>query len=111
MHIHLADHHDHGGSHHQHDAQAHAHYTENHHVDTIDSLHTIGDFSVVDLDYDCTLPACKKLDNHPVASVSISFQLLFTLQSTNIQSPEFDSNEQSYTAYSTIMLRAPPKFS
>ena len=110
-HIHLAEHHDHDGNNHQHNIQAHTHSTSDYSVDTIDSGHVIDDNNVVDLDNDCALPASKKLGDQSIVSNSTAHQILFSLQSTRIKLPELDSNKQNYITYSTIRLRAPPKFS
>ena len=111
MHIHLAGHHDHNGSHHQHNIQAHTHYASSQHADTIDSAHVDDEYNIVDLDHDCTSPGWKKLDDHVTVSTILARQFLFVLQSTSVKLPELDSNKQNYIAYSTIRLRAPPKFS
>ena len=110
-HIHLAEHHDHDGSHHLHNIQAHTHYTSDHSVDSIDSLHVVEDYSVVDLDNDCALPAFKKLADQSIVLISIAHQVLFSLQDTRVKLFELDNNKQSYITYSTIRLRAPPQFS
>ena len=110
-HIHLAEHHDHDGNHHQHNIQAHVHYASSHHADTLDSDHAKDDYSVVELDNDCTSLGWKKVSDQLTVSISIAYQLLFIPKSSSIQLPEQDSNKQRYIAYSTIRLRAPPQFS
>ena len=109
-HIHLAEHHDHDGSHHQHNIQAHAHYTTNHHTDSIETAHEIGEYNVVEFDNDCVLSVCKKSGNQSLVSFSTVYQFLYAPQSTSLQLPELESNKQCYIAYSTIRLRAPPQF-
>jgi hypothetical protein len=110
-HIHLAEHHDHDGNHHQHNIQAHVHYASSQHADTLDSAHATDDYSVVELDNDCTSLGWKKVSDQLTVSISIAYQLLFIPKSSSIQLPEQDSNKQRYITYSTIRLRAPPQFS
>ena len=111
MHIHLAELHDHNGSHHQHDIQAHTHYPSSQHADTIDSAHAADDYNVIDLDKVCTSPGWKKLTDHAIVSTTLARQFLFVPQTTRVKSPELDNNKQNYITYSTVRLRAPPKFS
>jgi len=111
MHVHLAENHDHDGNHHQHNLQAHGHYTASHHVDTIESSHSIKDFAVVELDNNCALPACKKSGEQSTVSTSLTHQFSLALKPTSFQLPKLESNKQSYITYSTTRLRAPPQFS
>ena len=111
VHIHLAEHHDHNGNHHQHNIQAHAHKTSSHHADIIDSAHATGDYKVVELDNDCTSSGWKKTGDQLAVSILVPYQLILVPKSISIQLPEQNSNKQNYIAYSTIRLRAPPRFS
>jgi len=111
VHIHLAEQHDHNGKHHQHNIQAHAHETSSHHADSIEPAHVTVAFKVVEIDNDCTSPGWKKAGDQLVVSISFAYQLVFAPEISKIQLSEQDSNKQSYIAYSTIRLRAPPQFS
>lgn len=111
VHIHLAEYHDHNGNHHQHNIQAHAHKTSSHHADTIDSAHTTGDYKVVELDNDCTSPGLKKTGDQLAVLILVPYQLILVPKSISIQLAEQNSNKQNYITYSTIRLRAPPRFS
>ncbi|MDH5571852.1 MAG: hypothetical protein OEY89_08810 [Gammaproteobacteria bacterium] len=111
VHIHLAEHHNHNGNHHQHNIQAHAHKVSSHHVDGIDFAHVTDDYNVVELDNDCASPGWKKTGDQLAVSMSVVYQLLFVSHSIGTLISEQDSNKQSYIAYSTIRLRAPPQFS
>ena len=111
VHIHLAEHHDHNGDHHQHNIQAHAHETSSHHADSIDSAHATDDFSIVELDNDCTSPGWKKTGDQLAVSIPIAYQLVFVPKFFNSQLSERDSNKQNYITYSTTRLRAPPQIS
>jgi hypothetical protein len=108
-HIHLAENHDHDGSHHQHNIQAH--YASSHHASTIDSIHVVDAYNVIEFDNDYPHSGCGKAGSQLIASTSNALQLLFDIHPSGIQSPKQDSNKQRYITYSTIRLRAPPQFS
>lgn len=117
-HIHLAEHHDHGGSHHQHNIEAHSHQSfilnDNYiNKDNIDSIHQVNvqKVQVVELNNDCNIPSWNNLDDQPITLTSVNFQLNLIHHSINIESLGFSDSKRRYIDYSTINLRAPPKFS
>jgi len=112
-HIHLAEHHDHDGSHHQHNIEAHSHQSFTQNDNYVDSTHQINEqkVKVVELDNDCNIHNWNNLDDQPVTLTSVNLQLNIIHHSSNIESSEFSNSKHRYIDYSTINLRAPPKFS
>lgn len=118
-HIHLAEHHDHDGSHHQHNIEAHSHQSfilDKSYIkkdNYIDSTHQINEqkVKVVELDNNSNIHSRNNLDDQPVTLTSVNFLLNLIHHSSNIESSEFSNSKRRYIDYSTINLRAPPKFS
>ena len=112
-HIHLAEHHDHDGSHHQHNTKAHAHQSFAHNDDFIDSSQQVyhQDVKVVEICSDCNIHNWNNIDDQPIVLTSVNDQLNFTPHVRNIESSGFSNSKRRYIDYSTINLRAPPKFS
>ena len=112
-HIHLAEHHDHDGSYHQHNTKAHAHQSFTHNDDFIDSSQQVyqQEANVVELCNDCNIYNWNNIDDQPIVLTSVNDQLNFTPQVRNIESSRFSNSKRRYIDYSTINLRAPPKFS
>ena len=112
-HIHLAEHHDHDGSHHQHYAEAHAHQSFTHNDDLINSDHQIFQqvVKVVEICSECIVYNGNNIDDQPVLLAALNFQLNFTPHIYSIESSGFSNSKRRYIDYSTINLRAPPKFS
>lgn len=112
-HIHLAEHHDHDGSHHQHNIDTHSHQSFTQNDNYIDSTHQINEqkVKVVELDNDCNIHSWNNLDDQPITLTSVNFQLNLIHHSSNFELSEFRNSKRRYIDYSTINLRAPPKFS
>lgn len=112
-HIHLAEHHDHDGSDHQHNIEAHAHQSFTQNDNFVDSTHQINEqkVKVVELDNDCNIHKWNNLDDQPIALTLVTFQLSFIAHSGSVKPSEFSNAKRRYIDYSTINLRAPPKFS
>ena len=112
-HIHLAEHHDHDGSHHLHNTKAHAHQSFSHNDDFVDSSRQIyqQEVKVVELGNDCNVHRRNNIDDQPIVLTSVNLQLNFTPPLNNIESSGFSNSKRRYIDYSTISLRAPPKFS
>jgi len=111
-HIHLAEHHDHNESHHQHTVDAHAHqsFTQNDYfIDSIQQIHD-HETSIVVFNNDCNIHKWNHLDDQPLAFL-VTFQSGFIFQSGSVEKTVFNNSKQPYNDYSTIRLRAPPKFS
>ena len=109
-HIHLVEHHDHDGSHHQHNVEAHAHQSFTQNDNIADSSHQL-DVNVVELGNDCNVHNGNNIDVQPVVLTSINLQLNFTPHINSIESSGLSNSKRRYIDYSTINLRAPPKFS
>jgi len=112
-HIHLAAHHDHDGSHHQHNTEAHAHQSLTHNNGLINSDHQIfqQEVKVVEICSDCNIYNWNNIDDQPVVLTALNFQQNFTPHINSIESSGFSNSKRRYIDYSTINLRAPPKFS
>ena len=112
-HIHLAEHHDHDGSHHQHNIEGHAHQSFTHNDDFPDSNHKVHqqEVNLVELGNDYNVQNWNNIDDQPVALTSVNIQLNFTHHINSIESSGFSNSKRRYIDYSTINLRAPPKFS
>lgn len=111
-HIHLAEHHDHNGSHHQHKLESHAHQSFTQHDSFVDSIQQINDHEInlVELDNDCNTHKWNNFDDQTLALNFTTIQPDI-LQSDSIATSMFRSSKQRYIDYSSINLRAPPKFS
>lgn len=109
-HIHLAKHHEHDGSHHQHNIEAHAHQSFIQNDNITDPNHQL-DINVVELGNDCNVHSWNNIDDQSVVLTSINLQLNFTPHINSIGSSGLSDSKQRYIDYSTINLRAPPKFS
>lgn len=112
-HIHFAEHHAHDGSHHQHNTEAHAHQSFTQNDNFVDSINQINEHeaNIVELDTDCNIHKWNNYDDQPLASTLVTIQLSFIPQSGSIETSEFSKSKRRYIDYSTIHLRAPPKFS
>lgn len=112
-HIHLAEHHDHGGSHHEHNTKAHAHQSLIHNDDfNGSSRQTFQEvIKVVELGNDCNLNSWNNIDDQSIALASISFPKNLFSPLKHFTSSGFRHSKRRYIDYSTIKLRAPPKFS
>jgi len=113
VHIHLAEHHDHQGNHHQHKSEAHAHQTLTQNNDFIDSNYRAHqqNIKVVELGNDCNIHNWNNIDDQPIVLSSVSNFARFIPHLSNLESSEFNRSKRRYIEYSTIHLRAPPKFS
>ena len=112
-HIHLAEHHDHNGSHHQHKLKSHAHQSFTQHDSLVDSIQQINDHEVnlVELDNNCNI---HKWNNFEVQDLALNFTTLqadVILHSDSVATSNFRTSKRRYIDYSSINLRAPPKFS
>ena len=112
-HIHLAEHHEHDGSHHQHNIEAHTHKSFTQIDNFTGSNYQVHqqEVKVVELGNDCNVHSWNNFDDQPVTLTSVNFQLNLIHHSSNIELSEFSNSKQRYIDYSTINLRAPPKFS
>jgi len=113
FHIHLAEHHDHHGNHHQHKSEAHSHQSFTQNNDFIDSDHQTHqqNIKVVELGNNCNIHNWNNIDDETIVSSSVSDHLSFIPYLSSFESSEFISSKRRYIDYSTIKLRAPPKFS
>ncbi|MCW8901504.1 MAG: hypothetical protein OQK75_04945 [Gammaproteobacteria bacterium] len=112
-HIHLAEHHNHDGSHHQHNIEGHAHQSLTHNDHVPDSNHQVHkqDVKLVELGNDCNVQSWNNIDDQPVVLTSVNLQLNLTHHIISIESSGLSNSKRRYIDYSTISLRAPPKFS
>ena len=112
-HIHLAEHHNHDESHHQHTVEAHAHQSITPHNNSNDSTHQESDHSVsvIELDHVCDRQSGDRLDNHTITSIPANFELILLPQQSSIKLPKVNTFKHRYIDYSTLQLRAPPKYS
>ena len=112
-HIHLAEHHDHDGNHHQHNIEGHAHQSFTHNDDFSNSNHQVHqqDVKLVELGNDCNIQKWNNIDDQTVVLTALNFHLNFTSHEYAIEPSGFNNSKRRYIDYSTIHLRAPPKFS
>ena len=112
-HIHLAEHHNHDESHHQHNIEVHAHQLLTQNDNFVDSIHKIDEHktNVVELDNDCNIHKWNNLNDQLSALTLVAIQPSFIPQSDSVEIPGFSKSKRRYIDYSTIHLRAPPKFS
>jgi len=113
VHIHLAENHDHHGDHHQHKSEAHAHQTLTQNNDSIDSDYQAHqqNIKVVELGNDCNINNWNNIDDQPIVLSSDSIFARFIPHLSKLESSEFNRSKRRYIEYSSIQLRAPPKFS
>lgn len=112
-HIHLAEQHDHDGIQHQHNIESHAHQSFSHDDIFSDSIHQVNqqELKLVELGYECNVQSWNNIDDLPIILSYVNLQLIFTHHINKIKSAGFGNSKRRYIDYSTINLRAPPKFS